>query len=103
MEGKRADIEDLVVGMTVKFEILNDGTVGKVNAQLEKAEGVVVSLDADNMHITLRLYDTNVTYELDEDVRAEADGQRIRLGSIRRGDRVVLEFQGGLVVLIKAN
>lgn len=103
VEGKRADIEDLVVGMTVKFEILNDGTVGKVNAQLEKAEGVVVSLDADNMHITLRLYDTNVTYELDEDVRAEADGQRIRLGSIRRGDRVVLEFQGGLVILIKAN
>ena len=101
VEGKSADVADLVVGMTAEFELVNGSTVSEVNARLEKVEGIVVSLDADDMEITLRLYNTDVTYNLDEDVRAVVDGERVRLGTIKRRDQVVLEFKDGLVVLIE--
>lgn len=101
VEGKRARIGDLVVGMTAELQIINGSDVSEINAYLEKVQGVVVELDEDDMEITLRLYSTNVTYHLDEDVRAEMDGKRIRLGTIERGDQVELEFEDGLVVLIK--
>lgn len=102
VEGESAGVEDLVVGMTAELVLVNGSTVSEVNAQLDKVEGIVVtSLDDDDDEITLRLYSTNVTYHLDEDVRAEMDGKRIRLGAIERGDRVELEFEDGLVVLIK--
>lgn len=102
VEGEKAGIGDLVVGMTAELALVNGSDVSELNAYLEKVQGVVVtSLDNDDDQITLRLYSTNVTYYLDEDVRAEVDGKRARLGAIERGDQVELEFEDGLVVLIK--
>ena len=60
-----------------------------------------MEIDEDDMELTLRLYSSNVIYHLDEDVRAEMEGKRVRLGTIERGDQVELEFEDGLVVLIK--
>lgn len=102
VEGESAGVEDLVVGMTAELVLVNESTVSEVNARLEKVEGIVVtSLDDDDDEITLWLYDASVKYDLDEDVRAEAGGKRVRLHTIERGDRVELEFEDGLVVLIK--
>ncbi|MDD3298351.1 MAG: S-layer homology domain-containing protein [Firmicutes bacterium] len=102
VEGDSADIEDLVVGMTVELELLYDSTVNEVDAWLEEVEGIVqTSLDDDDEEINLWVYDTIVTYELDEDVEVELDDDDGDLEDIERGDRVVLEFEDGLVVLIK--
>ena len=101
VEGEEAGIGDLVVGMTAEIVLVNGSKVSEVNASLEKVQGVVVSLNANDMEITLRLYNTNVTYDLDEDVKAEVDGERVRLGAVERGSQVELEFEDGLVVLIK--
>ncbi len=108
VEGESADIEDLVVGMTAELKLVNGDTVVEVNAELEEVEGIVVtSLDDDDTGITLRLYGTNVTYELDQDVEVEFDDDDDDddddLEDVERGDRVVLEFEDGLVVLIKVN
>jgi hypothetical protein len=104
VEGESADVEDLVVGMNVELELVNGSTVEEVRAELDKVEGIVqTSLDDDDDKITLWLYEASVTYGLDEDVEVEFDDDDddYGLGDIDRGDRVELEFEDGLVVLIK--
>jgi hypothetical protein len=104
VEGESADVEDLVVGMNAELELVNGSTVEEVRAELDKVEGIVqTSLDDDDDKITLWLYEASVTYGLDEDVEVEFDDDDddYGLGDIDRGDRVELEFEDGLVVLIK--
>ena len=101
VEGSRAGIKDLVVGMTAELEIKNNNTVAKVEAQLEEVEGIVRQLDIGDMEITLKLYDTYVTYYLDDDVEVVLDGEDAELEDIKLRDEVVLEFEDGLVVLIE--
>jgi Cu/Ag efflux protein CusF len=101
VEGSRAGIRDLVVGMNAELEIVNGNTVSRVDAQLEKVEGAVVSVDTGDMKITLKLYDINVTYELDGDVEVELDGEEAELEDIERRTQVELTFDDGYVVLIK--
>ena len=81
VEGKRARIGDLVAGMTAELQIINGSDVSEINAYLE-SPGVVVELDEDDMEITLALQHQR-DIPPGRRCKAEMDGERIRLGTLK--------------------
>ncbi len=95
-----ADFDDLKLGMEVEVRIINRTVVETVYAELDSVAGEVVRVDEDDMEIKLELYGDTETYDLDEDVEVELDGEEADLEDIDQGMEVRLEFDGCKVVKI---
>lgn len=101
VEGEEAEFDDLKIGMEVEVKLVNGTTVDEVWAELDRVEGEVVSVDPNNMRITLELYGEVETYDIDEDVEVVLEDEDAELGDIEAGTEVELEFEDGLVVWIE--
>ncbi|MBA1334117.1 MAG: hypothetical protein HPY66_1601 [Firmicutes bacterium] len=101
VEGVRARFSSLKLGMDVKLEIANGTSAVRVDAELDSVEGEVVSVDTDDMEITLEVYGSTEVYGLDDGVEVELDGEDAELEDIETGDDVELLFEDGVVVKIR--
>lgn len=101
VEGVRARFSSLKLGMDVKLEIANGTSAVRVDAELDSVEGEVVSVDTDDMEITLEVYGSTEVYGLDDGVEVELAGEDAELEDIETGDDVELLFEDGVVVKIR--
>lgn len=101
VEDDRADFDDLKIGMEVEIKIANSTVVEAVYGELDSVEGEVVSVDVDDLEITLELFGEVETYDVDEDVEIELDGEEAELEDIEEETDVRLEFDDGKVVEIE--
>ncbi len=103
-DNENESFSDLVKGMTVKVEII-DERVAKVVAKdtLTEVKGTLTGISiSTEKKITLKVGSTTKTYTVASDVDVIIDGATARVEDFRVNDELTLKFTNGLLVEIEA-
>lgn len=104
IDGNKADLEDLVIGMKSEVKIEN-GTVTKIKAENVEFsfEGEIeeISSTKNGTKLTIKMEDKDVSYIVDEDVKIENDDEEIDLDNLEVGQEGEFEVINNVIVEIE--